>query len=691
MNRPIKTVMFDPQGNVWGYDVNPIPGAFRIVSVEALLGAPRSLKLYELNDLDWSDTERTATPGQSWPKYAAISHVWKFSEAVLEVCEKEPERIEISTIESVDGGEKQRIDWRGLVDAARAARRVHCEYLWLDLLCIDQVDRTPTKEEAGDKKKQIEKMGKIYERAGAVLVMVGGVGAVQGVDETSAWIDRAWTLQEASLCENTYVLVNWPFERKFKAPRLFRDDPNNPHEDTLYGVEFFEVTPGEKLSLIRLENLLELELVRPSIKLPDNFDVRCFESGLRRVQGATRTKLNAARLALLAVLRAGKTGNEELKQCGAWRCMLLRISERPEDMIFSIMHLLGVKIEVNHRRSLEALYAELVMEVAARGCPAWLGVGSSNGDIIPRNRQSGLCPEIPKYEGRNLPVYRIGGSTLPVSGVVSRSADYIANFDIKFMNQFVCCRMLQLRMNSLYTMEETEGSVDIYHSLLSDSDSHLEGTCWYRWNPDVVRHVTTGIYVVIIGQTGLFGRHHLTVRDSGHSRWYVYLVQKIGAAWTRVGAGIWIVTRGCIPNRRTHMIFGERNESPWSTCNCDTNSTIEESNERDVLFDPIDHNIGSNAYKAQIQRKLVEVEERFERIKRTMEEMRKVVAEGELGLVESRRNGDQPSDVPDESRFGRYYSRMGHTSDNAASPNWLISQSSEFGKCEACHPRKRRM
>jgi hypothetical protein len=48
-----------------------------------------------------------------------------------------------------------------------------------------------------EKKKQIRNMGTIYGRADTVFIMVGGIGAVQGIDQISAWIDRAWTLQEA--------------------------------------------------------------------------------------------------------------------------------------------------------------------------------------------------------------------------------------------------------------------------------------------------------------------------------------------------------------------------------------------------------------------------------------------------------------------------------------------------------------
>ncbi|EXJ80080.1 hypothetical protein A1O3_08366 [Capronia epimyces CBS 606.96] len=50
-------------------------------------------------------------------------------------------------------------------------------------------------------------MAKVYSNAGAVIIMVGGVGAAQSINSTSSWMNRAWTLQEATLCDETYVLV----------------------------------------------------------------------------------------------------------------------------------------------------------------------------------------------------------------------------------------------------------------------------------------------------------------------------------------------------------------------------------------------------------------------------------------------------------------------------------------------------
>jgi hypothetical protein len=120
------------------------------------------------------------------------------------------------------------------------------------------------------------------------------------------------------------------------------------------------------------------------------------------------------------------------------------------------------------------------------------------------------------------------------------------------------------------------------------------------------------------------------------------------------------------------------------------NSAIEESNKGDELFNPIDRDIGRNAYKIHVQRKAAEMKDRFEGIKQTMEKMREVVAEGKLGLAESRRNGEELSDG-DEARFGRYYKGMDRIPNNEAHHGQFIRQSCESGKCDDCHSIKRRM
>ena len=67
--------------------------------------------------------------------------------------------------------EPHTINWLGLVQAAVAARAYRCDYLWLDLLCLNQVS---TK----DKKLQIYNMANIYRHSYMVVIMPGSVVAV---------------------------------------------------------------------------------------------------------------------------------------------------------------------------------------------------------------------------------------------------------------------------------------------------------------------------------------------------------------------------------------------------------------------------------------------------------------------------------------------------------------------------------
>ncbi|KAF3070147.1 hypothetical protein CFAM422_007004 [Trichoderma lentiforme] len=60
-------------------------------------------------------------------------------------------------------------------------------------------------------------MGNIYKNATAVIVMPGGVSAAQDFGIETEWATRAWTVQEAALCPNTYVLgmdYVWLLKRK---------------------------------------------------------------------------------------------------------------------------------------------------------------------------------------------------------------------------------------------------------------------------------------------------------------------------------------------------------------------------------------------------------------------------------------------------------------------------------------------
>lgn len=166
---------------VWAYGNCGVPGALRLFSVEKLLGhESRSIDLYEWEkkQLKWPRGTSGLIPvlesPPGMPCYAAISHTWEQSEDVLRRIREANRSLLIET-----GLEKpHEISWLGLVQAATAARELKCQYLWLDLLCLNQLSKD-------DKKLQISNMHNIYSNAAAVIVMFGGVGAAQGLDQAS--------------------------------------------------------------------------------------------------------------------------------------------------------------------------------------------------------------------------------------------------------------------------------------------------------------------------------------------------------------------------------------------------------------------------------------------------------------------------------------------------------------------------
>ena len=124
-------------------------------------------------------------------------------------------------------------NWLGLIEAAIGAEALEYEFLWLDPLCINQKSNR-------DKKAQIQNMARWYRESRCVLIMIGGCAAVQSLQDASDWINRAWTLQEATLAENAILLVDssffrWPDEASGKGIVAARMKNNTPFFSTCTG------------------------------------------------------------------------------------------------------------------------------------------------------------------------------------------------------------------------------------------------------------------------------------------------------------------------------------------------------------------------------------------------------------------------------------------------------------------------
>ncbi|KAK7053181.1 hypothetical protein VNI00_003800 [Paramarasmius palmivorus] len=211
--------------------------------------------------------------------------------------------------------------------AATASNEVST-FLWLDQLSILQTSKM-------DKAWQIQRMNHIYSTS-TTIVLPGGLGRLASFDDETTWMDRAWTLQEA--LAPSRVLV------------LFAKD--NILEDKLKELQEVE-------NYSEREDAANVVAMASLFALIDRFQSQGI-FGFRSSQE-------------LALFNARNDGSD----VPIWQCAIMRTSSRPVDMIFSIMHLLGVSLdpklfESDDRMGATIALARGVLE-KEKGRASWLG------------------------------------------------------------------------------------------------------------------------------------------------------------------------------------------------------------------------------------------------------------------------------------------------------------------------------
>jgi hypothetical protein len=378
---------------VWWYGRDKTDGLLRLISVSDLLYTEPTITLSEWQ---WRGLE-SSYAGQERAKYAAISHAWEPSNAVKDLSRVENRPLEIV----VNDNRRHTISWHGLRQAAKAARFLGCEYIWLDLLSLNQISDA-------DKTVQIKKMGLIYEKATAVIIMPGGVAAAQRAEDEAPWITRAWTLQEGVLCPNTFVLI-------------LRTTPSLGYgRDRTYVDEDLAVYTLKSLAGGRGTN----------VSTGTSFNVNCFghDSTVRSLQ---------------AILEAGS--NLTMKRSAAWRSIWLRRSKKEQDMVFSVMHLLGVEMKVDYSKSRDYLIRELAWQVGE--LPSFLDIGP-----LPFWDNYGLLPKLPTFTQHGRPILRIDGREADAHDYINGST-YISRFDLKMLTgswpflqgDMICARIFEIQ------------------------------------------------------------------------------------------------------------------------------------------------------------------------------------------------------------------------------------------------------
>ncbi|EKM48736.1 uncharacterized protein PHACADRAFT_56567, partial [Phanerochaete carnosa HHB-10118-sp] len=152
---------------------------FRFLDVAAFLDS-HVLRIMEY--LSSSQDPKQDLSQISVPPYAAISYPWRD----LQLLEGQS-----TPSFSVSGAlHADPISVNVLRTACVAARAYGCEMLWLDRLCILQNHKA-------DKNWQIRRMFQIYKSCTVCLAFPGGLVRLARLDDSTTWLDRVWTLQEA--------------------------------------------------------------------------------------------------------------------------------------------------------------------------------------------------------------------------------------------------------------------------------------------------------------------------------------------------------------------------------------------------------------------------------------------------------------------------------------------------------------
>lgn len=299
--------------------------------------------------------------------YAATSYVWKGS--------RKSQVSESFAIEGAAGGDRFNIELFRLVSIT--AIKNGADYLWLDIFCIMQMNEE-------DKNWQIQNMANIYRNCSSCTVLLGGLGGLVGVDETTTWINRSWTLQEALLPRAVYCIFKWtrgPGTLKGGCLRTVIDINSSygvlglveliafslsetkfaPFLEPYSGDQFAETGPEELVSF--------LPMLSDSREAPLSLTNCLIKSRYLRMSKDEREK--------------EREKNDELEST-IWRCAMMRTSTWELDAVFSTMGLFGVQLDPSRYKTQQAALIALLQNSMEIGRKAtWLAASIVSPSLIP--------------------------------------------------------------------------------------------------------------------------------------------------------------------------------------------------------------------------------------------------------------------------------------------------------------------
>ncbi|THV02792.1 hypothetical protein K435DRAFT_852438 [Dendrothele bispora CBS 962.96] len=326
--------------------------------------------------------------------HAAISYVWKGNPPpVIDSNETESEALDLGYFNVLGCEDGDPISISVLRSACLATlfylAHPQVNYIWLDRLCIIQTNNE-------DKSWQITRMFDVYKNADPTIILPGGIQRLVPLDEETAWVHRAWTLQEAlARPYAAFVLHLWEDEAGIVG---------GLEEETEGAIHVVQVPgPGRKgCALMNLDNLVEACAAgrlrwTPGMlgedETPQQLEAREWRTveDVRIIGASGAPSLHA----FLDALRTLNSDVDSFRDYAIWKSALTRTSSRPVDMVFSIMGLLGVTLDPKAFGEDDRIGATIALarEILRKGGSAsWIGVSTS----APPCRQLSTFPEFPE-------------------------------------------------------------------------------------------------------------------------------------------------------------------------------------------------------------------------------------------------------------------------------------------------------
>ncbi|KDQ13154.1 hypothetical protein BOTBODRAFT_396733 [Botryobasidium botryosum FD-172 SS1] len=374
-----KTVYSLPLVDLAGAIIDPgilaTPCRLRLLDVASLLDKDvLHIVEYHIPSLDYPLADISQTP---LPSYAAISYPWRDLQLEADCV------VPSFSVAGAEHADSISIDI--IRTACVAARAYGYEMLWLDRLCMLQNSKQ-------DKAWQIRRMFRIYTYSSLCLIFPGGLVRLARLDDSTSWIYRAWTLQEAVapgmkklrlVFQLTHPSLDAFIEHRCDVESWSEQTRENVFSGPRHA-QFVDKVLEEGRSAT-----CDMKLLLQSL---DTLHTRISFHAPEIAQDHTKYPVRILPPAEAKLLSTVVNN----RGWPLWIAAYTRSSSRPVDMVFSLMDLLGVQVDVAQFGKDDRMKATIAMIQALMRRPSATATWLFIAPTMAPSRELSTLPEMPE-------------------------------------------------------------------------------------------------------------------------------------------------------------------------------------------------------------------------------------------------------------------------------------------------------